>query len=193
MAESPINEPALISKLPTDDVLAEKGVTHAEQIDLSKSLEARLRNPLEGLSHSELMAKVDEFAVKRGLEDKVELLRKGAQVAQNPDNIEQIEGLSSEELDVLNTERTNKWKMPMRLVLTIAICSIGAAVQGWDQTGANGATIFFPSYYGIDSSEPGISDSESKRRDVLVGIINAAPYIGSAYVHSPLYIQSYSC
>jgi hypothetical protein len=62
--------------------------------------------------------------------------------------------------------------MPKKLFLTIATCSIGAAVQGWDQTGSNGANLFFPEYYGI-----GNADNRSRW---IVGIVNAAPYIGSA-------------
>lgn len=121
------------------------------------------------------MRDVEAFATYRGLEQHVDLLKKGALVAQSPTEPESIDGpqrLTSEELSVLEMERTHRWRMPMRLFLTIATCSIGAAVQGWDQTGSNGATIFFPKHYGIGSS----SDFDS----IIVGLINAGPYIGSA-------------
>lgn len=121
------------------------------------------------------MQDVENFAQRKGLQDHVALLKKGALVAQDPTNIHNIDGpekLSSEELEVLGDEVTHKWRMPMRLFLTIFTCSIGAAVQGWDQTGSNGATIFFPKYYGIG----GTTDRET----IIVGLINAGPYIGSA-------------
>jgi MFS family permease len=45
-------------------------------------------------------------------------------------------------------------------------------VQGWDQTGSNGANLEFPQAYGIDSNS--ILDK------TIVGLVNAAPYIGTA-------------
>ena len=79
--------------------------------------------------------------------DHIPILRKGALVAQNPDDFHNFKGedaLTEEERSVLQTEIDHKWRMPWKLYLTIATCSIGAAVQGWDQTGVNGANIFFP-------------------------------------------------
>lgn len=123
------------------------------------------------------MRDVEAFAANRGLQEHVSVLKKGALVAQNPAEAHSISGeqkLDAEELEVLDDEVTHRWRMPLRLFLTIFTCSIGAAVQGWDQTGSNGATIFFPAHYGIGGS--------SARDQVLVGLINAGPYIGSAYV-----------
>lgn len=85
----------------------------------------------------------------------VQLLKKGALVAQDPENYEHLKGefaLDEVEKKVLAEEITHRWRIPTRLFLTIATCSIGAAVQGWDQTGSNGANLFFPEIYGIGSS-----------------------------------------
>ncbi|KAM3447629.1 hypothetical protein MY3296_008569 [Beauveria thailandica] len=164
-----------ISKAAVADIYAEKGTTHAEDVVAERHLESRIRNPLDGIPRDELMRNVDDFARSRGLSEHMSILRKGALVAQNPTDMRRIDGdeaLTAEELAVLDRESSNKWTMPARLFWTIAMCSIGAAVQGWDQTGANGATIFFPSYYGIGG--------DSAREQILVGLINAAPYIGSA-------------
>lgn len=123
------------------------------------------------------MHDVDVFAQERGLTDHVPMLRKGALVAQDPSNYENITGpeqLTDEEKIVLAEEVTHKWRLPLKLYLTIAICSLGAAVQGWDQTGANGASIFFPKVYGIGG--------DSAHDTLLVGLVNAGPYIGSAQV-----------
>lgn len=125
------------------------------------------------------MSRVEVFAQEKELTKYLPLLRKGALVAQNPagaDDISGAEALEEEEKAVLRAEVEHKWRLPAKLFLTIATCSIGAAVQGWDQTGTNGANIFFPDYYGIGS--------KSTRDDILVGLVNAGPYIGSAYVHS---------
>jgi hypothetical protein len=134
-----------------------------------------IRNPLEGLAYEELMSRVEVFAQEKELTQHLPLLRKGALVAQNPDGAYDITGpqaLDDQEKAVLRKEVEHKWRLPARLFLTIATCSIGAAVQGWDQTGTNGANIFFPKIYGIGDSTP--------RDDILVGLVNAGPYIGSA-------------
>lgn len=137
----------------------------------------RIRNPLEGIPREQLMRDVEAFAEYRGLQDHVSILKKGALVAQDPGNAFAIDGpekLNPDELEVLDVEVKHKWRMPMRLFLTIATCSIGAAVQGWDQTGSNGATIFFTKYYGLASG--------SDKDNLIVGLLNAGPYIGSASV-----------
>jgi len=121
------------------------------------------------------MQDVELFAQQRGLQEQTALLKRGALVAQDPSDIHNIGGpekLSAREVQILNEEVTHKWRMPLRLFLTIFTCSIGAAVQGWDQTGSNGANIFFPAYYGIGGS--------STHDKIIVGLINAGPYIGSA-------------
>lgn len=121
------------------------------------------------------MRDVEAFAEYRGLTEHIDILKKGALVAQNPAGATEIDGeqkLDERELQVLDDEIKHKWRMPMRLFLTIATCSIGAAVQGWDQTGSNGANLWFPDYYNIGDS--------STRSGILVGLVNAGPYIGSA-------------
>ncbi|KAI0598819.1 sugar transporter-domain-containing protein [Biscogniauxia sp. FL1348] len=123
------------------------------------------------------MRDVEDFAEKKGLTEHVALLRKGALVAQNPNDYDDIDGeeaLDEAEKTALRDEVVHRWRMPWRLFLTIATCSIGAAVQGWDQTGSNGATIFFPEFYGIAS--------DSTRDTILVGLVNSGPYIGCAVI-----------
>ncbi|KAL2163599.1 hypothetical protein VTH06DRAFT_5657, partial [Thermothelomyces fergusii] len=155
----------------------EKGFSHNEHVDLNDNLEARIKNPLEGIPRDELMSRVHTFAEEKGLMEHIDLLRKGALVAQDPGNFENIDGdeaLTEEEKDALRNEINHKWRLPARLFLTIITCSIGAAVQGWDQTGTNGANIFFPDVYGIGS--------DSTHDTILVGLLNAGPYIGSAFI-----------
>lgn len=127
------------------------------------------------------MRNVEAFAHEKGLQEHIPILRKGALVAQDPENYENISGpeaLDEAEKTVIYNEVHHKWRMPWKLILTIATCSIGACVQGWDQTGSNGATIFFPQYYGIPEKNP--DDSTNTHNTLLVGMINAGPYIGCA-------------
>jgi MFS family permease len=96
--------------------------------------------------------------------------------------------LEEDEKDALRTEVSRKWKHPAKLYITIVICSIGAAVQGWDQTGSNGANLSFPLAFGIPDSatlngEPdGPPNPDAEKNLWLVGVINAAPYIASAFL-----------
>ncbi|OAQ83386.1 sugar porter (SP) family MFS transporter [Purpureocillium lilacinum] len=148
-----------------------------EDIQVPENLEAKIGNPLEGISRNQLMQDVEVFADKYGLQEHLAVLKQGALVAQNPLGLRDIDGaerLSEEQIQVLEDEVNHKWRMPWKLFLTVATCSIGSAVAGWDQTGSNGATIFFPQYYGIGS--------DSTHDTVLVGLINAGPYLSSALV-----------
>jgi hypothetical protein len=66
------------------------------------------------------------------------LLRKGALVARDPTNYEDISGdetLDDMEVEALRDEVLHKWRQPVALYFTIITCSVGACVQGWDQTG----------------------------------------------------------
>ncbi|KAH6652925.1 hypothetical protein BKA67DRAFT_659579 [Truncatella angustata] len=153
----------------------EHGVSADNHVDINTNLEAKIKNPLKGVSRAQLMRDVEAFAHEKGLVEHIPLLRKGALVAQDPSGYENIDGpeaLDETEKKALYDEVAHRWRMPWRLFLTIATCSIGAAVQGWDQTGSNGANIFFPKEYGIDG--------EDARSRLILGLVNAGPYIGSA-------------
>jgi len=137
----------------------------------------RIRNPLAGIPRETLLKNVANFANEKGLVEHLPLLQKGALVAQDPDNYEDLTGefaLNEEEIRAVRDEVEHKWKQPIKLYLTIFTCSIGAAVQGWDQTGSNGANLSFPTAFGI-------GDTESTHDTLLVGLVNAAPYIASAF------------
>lgn len=121
------------------------------------------------------MAQVDAFVNERGLTEYTEYFKKGALVAQDPDSFEEIGGeqkLDEAEVAVLIKEVEHKWRVPRTLYLTIITCSIGAAVQGWDQEGSNGAVLSFPQALGLDTN--------TDYGTYIEGLIVSAPYIGSA-------------
>ncbi|KAG8349831.1 hypothetical protein FVEN_g11982 [Fusarium venenatum] len=144
-------------------------------VNLHANVEAKIKNPLWGLPRARLLADVDDFCRKKDLDHYRPLIRKGALVAQDPTGYEDIEGdekLNDEEIQALRDEILHKWRVPFVLYLTVATCSIGAAVQGWDQTGSNGANLEFPYAFGIGG--------DSIHDKLLVGLVNSAPYIGTA-------------
>lgn len=136
---------------------------------------AKVQNPLSGLPKERLLHDVEEFAAEKGLTEHLDMLKKGALLAQAPADYRQITELDQEERDTITHEYTHKWSHPFLLYLTIFSCSIGAATQGWDQTGSNGANLSFPDEFGIPESGP-----NAGRNQWIVGVVNAAPYIASA-------------
>ncbi|ESZ94219.1 putative galactose-proton symport [Sclerotinia borealis F-4128] len=153
----------------------------ATHVDLNNNVTAKIQNPLAGLGETVIIRDVGEFAQANDLNDILPLLEKGALVASDPENFENVERLDEEEKVALRYEAAHKWSHPTTLYLTIITCSIGAAVQGWDQTGSNGANLSFPSEFGIGQGDNKASPNYD-RDNWLVGLVNSAPYIGSAFI-----------
>lgn len=114
------------------------------------------------------------------------VLRKGALVAQNPHDIAQIEELDESDRHILRNEVTHRWAQPKILYFTIVLNSIAAAIQGWDQTGSNGANLSFPVQFGIDdnpkTSNCGVLGT-CQSNSWLIGFINSCPYICIALLY----------
>jgi hypothetical protein len=156
----------------------------------------RIRNPLVGIPKAELLADVETFATENGLEQHLPMLRKGALVAQNPGGYDTIEELDNDDRFALHHEATKRWSHPNILYFTIILNSIAAAIQGWDQTGSNGANISFPAALGIDSTSEGckngtISSSTCQSWEWIQGFINACPYIVIAVLYDCPSFMSY--
>lgn len=83
-----------------------------------------------------------------------ELFGRAALVARTPEYFEQITELSEAERSALAYERGHKWHGPKMLWYSIILCAIGAATQGWDQTGSNGANLSFPIEFGLETRLP---------------------------------------
>lgn len=102
------------------------------------------------------------------MSDQAELFGRAALVARDPERFDTIAELTDEERNALIYERDHKWHGPKMMWFSIALCAIGAATQGWDQTGSNGANLSFPKEFGIDGEG---SD------EWIVGIINAIIFL----------------
>ncbi|KIN03084.1 hypothetical protein OIDMADRAFT_160645 [Oidiodendron maius Zn] len=137
----------------------------------------RIINPLNGIPKAVLFEQVSRFCADNGLQDKEKTFQKGALVAQSPAGFEDIPDLDEGDRYHLRREMTHRWHLPKALYFTIAVCSLGSAIQGWDNTGANGANLSFPEEFGITDNT------------WLVGFINSAPTIFgicSAWATDPL-------
>ncbi|KAH6695446.1 hypothetical protein F5X68DRAFT_163696 [Plectosphaerella plurivora] len=147
------------------------GVLSAKQ-ELNSNRDAIIVNHLSHLSKQELFDRVDAFAATKDMTEHAPLIRKGALIARDPQNFEMIEELDEEDKTFIRNETLHKWRQPKALYATVIICSIAAAVQGWDQTGTNGANLSFPIAFGIHG-QTGVDPW-------IVGFINAAPYMAAS-------------
>ncbi|KAF2108039.1 hypothetical protein BDV96DRAFT_505178 [Lophiotrema nucula] len=143
-----------------ETVHTEDIVTH---VDYAHNVNAKIVNPLAGIPKDRLYNKVGAFCQEWGFQDKQEVFWKGALVAQDPAGFETLPELLEEDKYHIRRETTHRWHLPKDLYYAIAICSLGSAIQGWDNTGANGANLSFPQEFGIADNT------------WLVGAINSGP------------------
>jgi hypothetical protein len=130
------------------------------------------------------------------LDDHSELFASAALVARDPDQWQNVQSLTEDQQDALALEQRNKWAGPFALYFAMLVCALGASVQGWDQTGSNGANLSFPVEFGlVPRPEPEVAarslfaragsvdtnGQKPTRGDWIVGAINAAPYMSAAF------------
>ncbi|KAJ7291220.1 hypothetical protein C8J57DRAFT_1429735 [Mycena rebaudengoi] len=157
-------------------------VEHQERnlgADINNNVNARIQNPLHGIAHDVLLARVATFAKEKELEHILPLLEKGALVAQNPSGFEKLEILD---------DADREWSHPRALYYSIILCSVAAAcafkaltvyiTRGWDQTGSNGANLSFPQEFNIREDDP--DPATANRNQWIVGVVNAAPYLAAS-------------
>lgn len=83
------------------------------------------------VAHETYLNLVHPFSVaEHDLHDMSDLIRKGALVAGNPGNFEELPDLNEEEKAALRLEHTNKWKQTKTLYALVVCCSMAAVVQG---------------------------------------------------------------
>jgi hypothetical protein len=118
------------------------------------------------------------FAESNGMTDEAALFGRAALVARNPDRFESIPDLTEEERAALIYERDHKWHGPKMLWFSIGLCAIGAATQGWDQTGSNGANLSFPQEFHLYEDGP-ICEAAGNcsYNQWIVGLINSIIFL----------------
>jgi hypothetical protein len=109
------------------------------------------------------------FIESYDLLDSADVFRKAAFLLQNEVRPEDGPNITKTELEALQAETDHKWSQPWSLYFTILMCSIGAVEQGMAQTSMNGANLYFPKEFGIDS--------HTSHDTVIVGLINSGIYL----------------
>ncbi|KFH45959.1 Polyol transporter-like protein [Hapsidospora chrysogenum ATCC 11550] len=140
-----------------------------------------VENPLTRISPSQAVADAVEFAETHGMPEHAQLFGRAALVARDHDGFQNITELSDEERDALQYEKDHKWHGPKMLWYSIGLCAVGAATQGWDQTGSNGANLEFHDEFGI---------AGTGRDEWIVGIVNSIIFLTAgligAFIVDPL-------
>ncbi|KAK0254871.1 hypothetical protein B0A54_13309 [Friedmanniomyces endolithicus] len=141
-----------------------------------------VQNPLTRSSHAQAVADAEMYAETHGMPEHKALFGRAALVARDPNSFERLQELDEPERNALVYERDHKWHGPTMLWYSISLCAIGAATQGWDQTGSNGANLSFPKEFGIDSG--------TGRDQWIVGLVNAIIFLTAgligAFITDPL-------
>lgn len=75
---------------------------------MTQNVTGEIKNPLSGLTKAELMADVENFARKNGMQEELDLLKKEALIAQNPADFENIAELNDEDREHLRIEVTRR-------------------------------------------------------------------------------------
>jgi sugar porter (SP) family MFS transporter len=140
-----------------------------------------VHNPLQRISKAACVADAAAFAETHGMADQAALFGRAALVARDPARFEMLSELQDDEREALIYEREHKWNGPVMLWYSIGLCAIGAATQGWDQTGSNGANLSFPEEFGIN---------KTAKDEWIVGIVNAIIFLTAgligAFIVDPL-------
>ncbi|KKY18963.1 putative sugar transporter [Diplodia seriata] len=157
-------------------------IHHQEVVEkLERNTTGEIQNPLAGIPKQRLFDDVEALAQTHQLTDILPDLRKGALVAQAGDKYESVEGLKHDDIQALRSEKIHRWKHPKALYFTIILNSVSAAIQGWDQTGSNGANLSFPQEFGItDTGALCEAAGTCERNSWIVGAINGTPYAAIA-------------
>lgn len=108
-----------------DPTSSDGSTQHVEGMPKNQTA-AKLRNPLIGMSESDVIADVDKWVEAKGLEAHRDAFHKGGLIArvQHQDNaFEGIGMLSADEKQVLRDEITHKWRHPFKLYFLCVLCA----------------------------------------------------------------------
>ncbi|KAL1611006.1 hypothetical protein SLS59_000643 [Nothophoma quercina] len=140
-----------------------------------------VENPLKRKSQEQTASDAREWAEAHGMQEHASLFARAALVARDPERFEHLAELETDEREALAYERDHKWHGSKMLWYSISLCAVGAATQGWDQTGSNGANLSFPEEFGIN---------KTAKDEWIVGLINAIIFLTAgligAFIVDPL-------
>ncbi|KAL8951384.1 MAG: hypothetical protein Q9222_002634 [Ikaeria aurantiellina] len=146
-----------------------------------------VENPLKRYSREQTVIDAQAFAEKHDMAEHAALFGRAALVAREPTNFGAMGELDEGEQRALTYERDHKWHGPFMLWYSISLCAVGAATQGWDQTGSNGANLSFPREFGLQDDQ---GNYYSGADEWIDGSVNAIIFLTAgligAFIVDPL-------
>lgn len=174
---------------PTDEDIAER---------------ATLQNALHGIPKERLLLEADEFCTKWGLDDHREMFRKGALLAQRPNDWMTIDELSPEERAIVDFEHKHKWVAAtqvdrwltadgacpkgsggvLRSLLSAPPCKVGTRPARMVQVSREEVLLGtkltpdlgFPQEFGINRS---LGTPGGTYDNWILGLVNSIPYLSA--------------
>jgi hypothetical protein len=137
-----------------------------------------VHNPLARISKGATVENARAFADTFGMSEHASLFGRAALVARDPERFEMLTELEEDERAALIYERDHKWHGPKMLWYSIGLCAVGAATQGWDQTGSNGANLSFPKEFGLMAAD----GTTTSHNEWIIGIINAIIFLTAGLI-----------
>ncbi|KAL1614374.1 hypothetical protein SLS54_009801 [Diplodia seriata] len=135
----------------------------------------RISAPFATWNPDRMDVEINDFVAEAGLQDDKDYIRRGAKLAQDKDAFNVLKRPHDalpfrEDLDeekCLQWESQDKgrdrFRQTWKLYTLVIMCSIGAAVQGWDESAVSSAQIYYQ--YALDI------------QGTILGLVNAAPYL----------------
>lgn len=124
--------------------------------------------PVVVKSEKEVLDIANGIIAENGLEEYQDVIRRGALLANDPDNFENRNDITEHEKEVLRREVTHRWHQPPQMYFLAAVGAMAAVVQGMDETVVNGAQLFYTVQFGLTENQ------------LLLGLVNGAPYLACA-------------
>ena len=129
-AEGSDEKKSPVASIPDEKLPTSPKSPRVQLDNVVSNVNAKLSNPLAGLSHEQLMDDGAEFARTHGLGHLEDLFRKGAIAAQDPLAFEGVSHFTQAEKDIFRRELTHRWDHPITLYYLVILCSVAACVQG---------------------------------------------------------------
>ncbi|KAL4919186.1 hypothetical protein BDW62DRAFT_46349 [Aspergillus aurantiobrunneus] len=159
---------------PVEEAVPATKPLHTNQGERRQSVAVNIiQNPLQSVPREQVVRDARAFAESHDLSEQADLFGRAALVARNPEGFESIPELSDDEQAALAYEKGHKWHGPWMLWYSVGLCAVGAATQGWDQTGSNGANLEFHDEFGIGGEG---------RDEWIVGIVNAIIFLTAGLI-----------
>ncbi|KAL1296699.1 hypothetical protein AAFC00_000174 [Neodothiora populina] len=146
-------------------------VTSLRDKSLDQPADCYISVPFQDWDENRMITEIEIFIEEGELEDYADYIRRGALLnydrnifSHERHDLMKLKPIEQRYLNLeYSPKRLDKFRQASGLYILVALCSVGAAVQGWDESAVNGAQVYYRHALGISSRN--------------VGLVNSAPYL----------------